>query len=121
MLVLAAVIFLSGCVADANYNRSLQQWIGMSQEALYHSWGMPQNEIYLTPYRKVVTYVETENAPIDGNTQPYQGIIDYEVIETQNFGQNAEDDDYYCKTSFTIENNEIVSFSFNGDDCIAND
>lgn len=119
MLILVAVMFLAGCVSDAGYNQSLQQWIGMPQEALYHEWGVPQSEFYLTPYRKVVTYVETENSPIDGNTQPYQGIINYQAMETQNFGSDTVSTDYYCKTSFTIENNEIVDFSFNGDDCVA--
>ncbi len=118
MLILALMIVLSGCVSDTSYSQYLQQWVGMSQEALYHSWGMPQNELYLSPSQKEITYLKTFPNPVNGNTQPYQNIINYSAIDSRSFGDNDNNQDYYCQTSFTIENNKVVNFSFNGDDCV---
>lgn len=52
MLVLC-VLLLMGCVSDQNsYNANLQNWVGMSQETLYESWGTPTNELYVGPNEK---------------------------------------------------------------------
>ncbi len=122
MLILC-VLLLMGCVSDQNaYNTQLQNWVGMSQETLYESWGMPSNEFYVAPNEKVVTYVKIdENGPINGNTQPYQGYeVQYKAIATPDYGfPTDENQTYYCKTSFTITNGEITNYTFNGDDCVA--
>lgn len=123
MFLILCIMFLTSCSTSSSeiYNQQLQNWVGMSQEALYHSWGEPANEIFTTPNTKIVTYIKIDNGPISGNTEPYADQINYEAIETPNFGLPPENDTYYCKTSFTIVNSEIVDYSFNGDDCIAED
>lgn len=65
MLVLC-VLLLMGCVSDQNsYNANLQNWVGMSQETLYESWGTPTNELYVGPNEKVVTYLQIdEDGPL---------------------------------------------------------
>ncbi len=122
MLILC-VLLLMGCVSDQNaYNTQLQNFVGMSQETLYENWGMPTNEFYVAPNEKIVTYVEIdENGPINGNSQPYQGYeVQYEAIQTPDYGfPSDENQNYYCKTSFTITNGEITDYTFNGDDCVA--
>lgn len=123
MLILCFLL-LMGCVSEqASYNERLQNWVGMSQETLYESWGTPSNELYVTPNEKVVTYLQTdENGPINGNTQPYQGYaVQYSAIETPDYGfPTNSNQTYYCKTSFTITNGEITNYTFNGDDCVVN-
>lgn len=123
MLILC-FLFLMGCVSDQNaYNNELQNWVGMSQETLYESWGTPNNEFYVSQNEKVVTYVQNDgNSPIDGNTQPYAGYeVQYGPIATPDYGfPSDENQDYYCKTSFTIVNGEVTDYTFNGDDCVKN-
>ncbi len=123
MLVLC-VLLLMGCVSDQNsYNANLQNWVGMSQETLYESWGTPTNELYVGPNEKVVTYLQIdEDGPVNGNTEPYQGYeVQYGAIETPDYGFPSDNGgSYYCKTSFTIVNGEITDYTFNGDDCVAN-
>lgn len=70
MLVLC-VLLLMGCVSDQNsYNANLQNWVGMSQETLYESWGTPTNELYVGPNEKVhlskreVGSTLTDTAPV---------------------------------------------------------
>ncbi len=115
-------LLLTACSHSQTYQQSLQPWVGMPEISLYDSWGRPASGFYVTPQTKVVTYIQTEDKPINGNTRPYSGIeVDYEAIETPDYGENLinnADDNYYCKTSFTITNGEIVNYTFNGDDCV---
>lgn len=124
MIILGAML-VTACVAKNGaiaYQESLQQWIGMPEPSLYDSWGTPTTIWNVDPQTKVVTYISQENMPINGNTDPYNGVgVDENGIPTENFGENLWDDqnnDYYCKTSFTITNGEIVNYNFNGDDCV---
>ena len=119
MFLILCIMFLSGCtsVGSNAYEQQLQNWVGMSQEALYYSWGEPDNEIYPSPGVKVVTYVKNFDGLLDGETEPYANQINYSAIDA---GYGSESGgDYYCRTTFTIENNEVVDYSFNGDDCVA--
>ena len=71
MILLLCIMFLSGCASGGNYDQSMQKWVGVSQEALYYSWGEPDNILTVTPNEMVVTYIQTENEAVDGNTEPY--------------------------------------------------
>ena len=124
-LILAVLTILGACVSTGNYQTELQKWVGRSQTRLYQSWGYPENEFYVTPETKIVTYVRSGNKPIGGNTRPYAGIeVAYQAIETPDYGDNLSNNDensdfYYCKTSFTITNGLVTDFTFNGDDCVS--
>lgn len=91
----------------------------MSQEALYYSWGEPDSVIYPAPGTAVVTYTKIYDGPIGGNTEPYADEVVYSAISNDSYGLPPQNDTYYCKTSFTIQNSEVIDYSFNGDDCIA--
>ncbi len=123
MILLLCIMFLTGCTSSGNYDQSMQKWMGVSQEALYYSWGEPDNVLNVTPNETVVTYIQTQNQPIGGDTEPYAGSeIYYPAIETPNYGfPDNQQNTYYCKTSFTIVNNVVVNYSFNGDDCVTED
>lgn len=124
--IIFSLAFLVSACATQNgaieYQETLQQWVGMPELSLYDSWGTPTNVWNIDPQTKVVTYISQEKAPINGNADPYNGVgLDYNAIRTENFGENLWDqqnDDYYCKTSFTITNGEVVNYNFNGDDCV---
>lgn len=123
MILLLCIMFLSGCASGGNYEQSMQKWMGVSQEALYYSWGEPDNILTVTPNEMVVTYIQTENEAVDGNTEPYaDDEVYYPAIETSNYGTpDNEQNAYYCKTSFTIVNNVVVNYTFSGDDCVTED
>lgn len=59
------------------------------------------------------------DGPIGGNTEPYADEVVYSAISNDSYGLPPQNDTYYCKTSFTIQNSEVIDYSFNGDDCIA--
>ncbi len=114
---------LSACSAHTRpYSDTLEMWVGQPEYVLQQTWGAPNNEFYVTPEEKVVTYISYSNQAVDGNKEPYAGYeVYYPAISTQNFGfpNDSSDNFYYCKTSFTIQNGVIVDYSFNGDDCVS--
>lgn len=119
MFLLLCIMFLSGCASTHNtYNQQLQDWVGMSGEALYDSWGEPNNVIYPAPGTSVVTYTKVYNGPINNDREPYADEVVYTAISNPNYGLPPQNNTYYCQTSFTIRNNEIINYSFNGDDCL---
>ncbi len=124
-VIFSVMFILMGCASGngaIEYQETMEQWVGMPEPSLYDSWGTPTSVWNVDAQTKIVTYVTRENKPIDGNTDPYNGVgVDENGISQENFGENLWDDqnnNYYCKTSFTITNGEIVNYNFNGDDCV---
>lgn len=115
---------LAACATTGDYQQELQQWIGASQSELYQTWGEPDSQFSITEETQIVTYIHIDNKAIGGNTTPYAGIeVAYQAIETPDYGDDLSNNDensnfYYCKTSFTITNGQVVDFTFNGDDCV---
>ena len=125
--VFAMLFLLTACSVFGtreSYSDQLQSWIGRSEYQLYQSWGYPQQSFYVTPYEKIVTYIRTTTG---NNANPYSNQLYYQGMEPDSgwwdklFGPPApkQADFYYCKTMFTVRNNMIVNFSFNGDGCTA--
>ena len=84
MFVLLCLMLLSACTTDqASYRQQLQNWVGMSQEALYYSWGEPDSVIYPAPGTAVVTYTKIYDGPIGGNTEPYAATERYLLLQNQ--------------------------------------
>lgn len=124
MRIFAVLLFLTACAASTttDYQTGLQKWVGQSDQQLYQAWGQPNNVFPVTDETSVVTFITTDKGPVDGNTTPYAGVeVDYPAITSTNYGSNLSNNDdsfYYCKTSFTITNGEVIDYTFNGDDCV---
>jgi hypothetical protein len=124
------ITFLSVCSAAAcsswtdssSYSNDLQKWVGRSEYQLYNAWGTPEDEFYVTPDKKVVVYVQTfakGNPNHYSNELYYQGMGEDTGLISDFFGPPAEEqsDNYYCKTSFVIQDSMIVDYNFNGYYC----
>lgn len=118
------LLLLTACTTTGNYQQSAQKWVGASQEELYSNWGMPDSQFNAGPDTVIVTYVQNDNGPIGGNTEPYAGVeVAYQAIEDPEYGDYLSNSPrnnpvYFCKTNFTITNGQVVDYSFNGDDCV---
>ncbi len=121
--VILMLLALAGCATanSDNYAAGLKEWVGQSELSLYEGWGTPDNTLYLTPDEKVVTYAKTFAKPVDDETEPYSNEVYYPAITTDSYGypSNGNFTTYYCRTSFTIRNGTVISYSFNGDDCVS--
>ena len=124
-ITLLSVCSLAACGSLSNgqsYSSDLQKWVGRSEYQLYNAWGEPENEFFVTPDKKVVVYVQTYASgqpDYYGDELYYQGMGEDRGIIGDLFGPPKEKqiDDYYCKTSFVIQNSMVVDYNFNGDYC----
>ena len=124
------ITVLSVCSATAcagmsdtpSYSTDLQKWVGRSEYQLYNAWGEPENEFFVEPDKKVVTYIQTSSSGSPDfyeNQLYYQGMGNNDGVFGDWFGppKEAQSDFYYCKTSFVIQDNMIIDYNFNGDYC----
>ena len=125
LIKVLSVCSVAACSSLSNgqsYSADLQKWVGRSEYQLYNAWGKPENEFFVTPDKKVVVYVSTSNlgdADYYSDELYYQGMGEDRGILSDLFGPPKEKqiDDYYCKTSFVIQDSMIVDYNFNGDYC----
>ncbi len=116
-----AFLLLCACAATSdNYGRKLQNYVGAPESVLISDWGIPDNVQTIVPGEQLYTYVQVDNGAIGGNRDPYAGQVAY-----GEFGMNPDlpanpnpSNDFYCQTTFTLQNGIVVDFGFNGDDCV---
>ena len=107
---------LIACQATvSNYEKFLNSWIGKSEADLVTTWGAPANMETIAPGRQIFTYIQ-EKQVLEPDNMPVQ------------LGQNSLYDaandaigttyDYYCKTTFTTQDDIIVDYSWAGDGCL---
>lgn len=124
-ITLLSVCSLAACgtmYEGQSYSADLQKWIGRSEYQLYNSWGQPENEFFVAPDKKVVVYIQNY---VSGrpdhydNELYYQGMNDDKGLWNDLFGPPVEKqiDEYYCKTSFVIQDSIVIDYNFNGDYC----
>lgn len=122
-LLAAALLALVSCKsAEPGYGSTLRPWLGQSQEKLQQAWGLPHDVFYITPERKVWTYLEVSSKALNGVENPYTNEVYYPAIAMPDFGFPSQPQYtvHYCKTLFTITNYIVTDYSFNGDDCVVN-
>jgi hypothetical protein len=55
LLIIWAVVLLSGCATAANYEKILNGWVGASEDNLLATWG-PPNNVYSSGGMKYLTF-----------------------------------------------------------------
>lgn len=103
--------------SQSEYAQKLQPWIGKSANSLYAEWGTPVTTKNIGSNTYLVTYYQSESQPIDNDFQPYEGEMSYDAMAVPDYGLPTPPPLFYCQTSFTVQDNIIIDFSFNGDDC----
>lgn len=121
--IILILLLLSGCGhyqslwSNSAYSRSLQSYIGQSEINLYEKWGSPDDVLNISPGNKVVSYTDYYSSALGGQTQAYSNNFNYSAMNAGLMSQNTNN--YYCTTSFTIQDGIVTNYSFNGDDCVA--
>ena len=116
ILIFSAVCLLSACQASVqNYEHFLNSWIGQSEANLVATWGAPVDMQTIGPNRQLFTYITEKQVLADGQTPVELG---QDSAYSQNNDALGTVLDYYCKTTFTTQNDIIVNYSWNGDGCL---
>ncbi len=126
-LVFLVLCLLTACVSaggNTSFENEMQRWVGRSEGQLYQAWGMPANVYNITPQEKVLTYVRRS---LRGTQNPYSDAVYYGGTGEESwwdrlFGppESNQARVYYCKISFVVQRGVVVSYNFNGDNCVIN-
>lgn len=122
---------LCGCATTAKYEAKLNTWVGVSEDALIASWGVPDKTYATSSGKKAVQYVHKETVRTGGYTYTTPqttyssgtiGDKSYNGTSTQYVTAIEPVQKYKlsCKTSFVIDNSgKVESWHHEGNDCVA--
>lgn len=112
--MLLCALVATGCAAPG-YKGQLQSWIGRSNAELVDAWGEPGDVLVDKEGRNVFVYAtvrtETRGGSKMSTTDPITG-------QPVTVTKPARVETYWCKTSFTLgEDERVVAFDYEGNDC----
>jgi hypothetical protein len=134
-VLLSISLLTIGCATTEGYERLLNTWVGASEDQLATAWGPPHN-VYVSPTGiRFLTYQQAQNVTLPGYTYTvprtnyvhgniyggagmssyYGTVTSYETRTTA--PANVE---FSCSTTFHIQNDQIVSWQYEGNNCVAN-
>lgn len=111
LAVFLLCFLFTACATEQGYRDYLNVYLEAPEEFLIDSWGAPDdtynvgNVKYLSYGKNNVVYT-----PANYNTTFYGN-------SSNTFGYNSTPVYFSCKTTFKIENGEVVSYNFEGNNC----
>jgi hypothetical protein len=131
ILVLLLCLGLSGCATTAKYEGKLNTWIGVSEDSLIATWGVPNKTYDMRDGKKAIEYVHRNTVQTGGYTyttpqttyqsgkigdKSYSGTSTTYVTETEPIQEYK----FHCKTSFIINNSgKVESWHHEGNNCVS--
>jgi len=113
------LIVLAGCAVRANYENVLNSWVGATEIDLVRKWGVPQ-QFYETGGRKFLVYSSSRNMILPGSPPSYtQTVVGNTIYKNRVGGIPDQYIELNCKTTFELENEKVVSWRWQGNDCTA--
>ena len=112
--ILPVLAVAAGCAAPG-YEGQLQSWVGKSNAELVSAWGEPGDILVDAQGRTVFVYAtvrtETKGGTRMNTTDPITG-------QPVTVSKPSRVETFWCKTSFTIDEDETVaSYAYDGNDC----
>ncbi len=116
-----AALAPSCCNTEA-YEAQLQTWVNRSKADLVSYWGPPEQEYSVDGSTKVLVYRKVSTHFSPGRPASWTERKEYNknYKETRHTYDPGSPDSYYnteCKTLFTLKNNKVISWKYEGEDC----
>ena len=119
LLIIFLGIFIVGCATTANYEKILSSWVGAKEIDLVRAWGAPNNQ-YESSGTKFLTYQKSNNIYMPGTAPTYSTtMIGNTAYTSSSGGSPAYNIQMFCKTTFEVKNERIVSWRWEGNGCKA--
>jgi hypothetical protein len=119
LLIIFLGIFIVGCATTANYEKILSSWVGAKEIDLVRAWGAPDNQ-YESSGTKFLTYQKSNNIYMPGTAPTYSTtMIGNKAYTSSSGGSPAYNIQMFCKTTFEVKNERIVSWRWEGNGCKA--
>lgn len=116
-------LILSGCAhfdsdipTSQNYQQVMNSWLGRPKEELITAWGVPTHD-YWRQNKNYVIYIKSRIVNVaDGNKIERMPISaqDYSFFKEETAAVSKT-----CMTIFTLMNNQVQAWRFDGNDCLA--
>jgi len=135
---LCCILLIAGCATTAGYNQVLNTWLGSPERNLISSWGIPDSVYEISATKKIISYFRSNTVYTPGVAPSYRTTVNYQSAtvypynaqpQTTYFGSNATTTpyggrpatvtNYSCRTDFTIRNNTIINWRWEGNSCRA--
>lgn len=119
ILAFAILVTISGCATEGKYKAILNAWIGSSEYALIKRWGVPINS-YETGGKKFLVFSSRQDIVMPGASPTYSTTVIGNTAYTSGYGGTPDQHiSMGCTTTFEIENEKVVNWSYRGNDCTA--
>ena len=121
LLSIAFSVFLTGCATTAGYEKILNTWLGETEDHLIQKWGVP-NAVYDNGNKRYLVYIYQNAVYLPGTAPTYYSSYDSitrTVTTTPVGGYSGKTINFYCKTTYTIDNGVITYWQWQGNGCTA--
>ncbi len=113
-LVVAAVVLASACAAPG-YAGKLQSWVGRSNAELVNTWGEPGDVLVDKEGRTVFVYATVRTETKGGTSMTTRDPLTGQPVT---MSKPTRVQTYWCKTSFTLDEDEhVAAYAYDGNDC----
>ena len=118
-ILLLALVMVAGCATTEKYEESLRSWVGSSPDQLISQWGPPDSS-FTTGTSTYLTYSQGRTYNVPGVAPTYQTTCSFGVCTTNAVGGSpGYTINSHCKTTFTVQGNQITSWRWEGNSCKA--
>jgi len=109
-----ALALATGCAAPG-YEGQLQSWLGRTNAELVDAWGEPGDIVVDAQGRSVFVYATVRTEKKGGSRMSTTDPVTGQPVTVS---KSSRVETYWCKTSFTIDEDETVaSYAYDGNDC----
>lgn len=115
--VLCALLVLAGCATSANYQKSLNAWVGEDESALVAKWGKPNKSYDVDGFTYLVYTTSGEVSSPGINTDSQSTVAGTSIFGGANGWIPSLTFWSSCQTTFEIQKGKVVAFEFKGADC----
>lgn len=119
-ILIVLFLLVNACATAAKYEARLETWVGASEEELVMEWGPPDSVYDVNDTKKMLTYSESHIVHISGIQPHYTTEVVGGVMYTRaTGGSEPRDVEHKCKTTFVIENGEVIDWITKGNNCVS--
>jgi hypothetical protein len=128
--LIASLGILAGCETVEGYRQKLNLWVGRSADSLQIEWGVPDKQTVLSDGSELFVYRRIKESTTGGywtshtrqrtetiivNDKPVTRQVSYTVP----YYEPPVTQVYRCETRFVIKDEKVISHSFEGNGCVA--
>ncbi len=117
LLAAFVLLALQACAAPG-YEGKLQTWIGRTSAQLIDAWGEPGDVLTDGQGRTVLVYAKVRSETRGGTSMSATDPITGQPVSVS---RPTRVETFWCKTSFTLDEDETVAaYAYDGNDCAKN-